>query len=180
LCLDDEDEAKLLPQLLLGEAEVLQFLEQNPHPNIVRFHGCTANRGRFTGIALERHSVMLQYRHEDVPRPIDIDTCMRGIRAALTHLHSLGFAHNDINPTNIAIDGDDKLKLLDFGSCRRFGEDLIWAGTHGWIDKDCTTSAQSHDELAADKIEAWLQIKAQEQHWMCFLVQSRIMLPKGS
>jgi serine/threonine protein kinase len=164
LCLDNEEEAKLLPQMLLGEAEVLQFLEQNPHPNIVRFHGCTVNRGRFTGIALERHSVILQYRHEDVPRPLDIDICMRGIRAALRHLHSLGFAHNDLNPTNIAIDGDDNPKLLDFGSCRRFGEILLSGGTYGWIDEDYTTSAQSHDERAAEKIEAWLLSKAQEQH----------------
>lgn len=69
LCLDNEEETKLLPQMLLGEAEVLQFLEQNPHPNVIRFHGCTINRGRFTGIALEKHRVILQYRHEDVPSP---------------------------------------------------------------------------------------------------------------
>jgi serine/threonine protein kinase len=128
LCLDNEDEAKLLPQLLLGEAEMLQFLGQNPHLDIIRFHGCTVNRGRFTDITLQKHSIMLKYCHEDVPRPFDIDTCMRGIRAALTHLHSLGFAHNDVNPTNIAIDCDDNPKLLDFGSCGRFGKNSFQRG----------------------------------------------------
>ena len=163
LCLDNEAKTKLLPQLLLGEAEVLQFLEENPHPNIIRFHGCTVNRSRFTGIALEKYSVILQYRHEDVPQPLDIEACMRGIRSALKHLHLLGLAHNDLNPSNIALDTNDNPILLDFGSCRRFGEVLLTGGTPGWIDEDYSTSAQCHDELAAEKIETWLMSKAQEQ-----------------
>jgi serine/threonine protein kinase len=55
---------------------------------------------------------------------------MRDIRAGARHLHSLGLAHNDLNPTNIAVDGDDDPILLDFGSCRRFGEHLS-GGTNG-------------------------------------------------
>jgi serine/threonine protein kinase len=163
LCLDNETEAKLLPQLLLSEAEMLQFLEQNPHPNIIRFHGCTINRGRITGIALEKHSVILQYRHEDVPHPLDIDACMHRIRAGVKHLHSLEIGHNDLNPTNIALDADDNPIILDFGSSRRFGERLLSGGTSGWIDEDYSTSAQCHDESAMEKIEAWLRSKAQEQ-----------------
>lgn len=162
LCLDNEAETKLLPQLLLGEAEVLQFLEQNPHPNIIRFHGCTVNRSSFTGIALDKYSIILQYRHEDFPLPLNIEACMRSIRSALKHLHSLGLAHKDLNPTNIALDGNDNPILLDFGSCRRFGEVLLSGGTPGWIDEDYFTSAQCHDELAAEKIETWLLSKAQE------------------
>lgn len=56
---------------------------------------------------------------------------MDGIRAGVEHLHSLGFAHNDLNPMNIALDGDDNLIILDFGSCRRFGEQVLSAGTYG-------------------------------------------------
>ncbi|KAI4663167.1 uncharacterized protein J4E88_010802 [Alternaria novae-zelandiae] len=163
LCLDNEAQTKLLPQLLLGEAEVLHFLEENPHPNIIRFHGCTVNRGRVTGIALDKYSVILQYRHEDVPQPLDVEACMCGIRSALKHLHCLGLAHNDLNPSNIALDTNDNPILLDFGSCRRFGQVLLTGGTPGWIDEDYSTSAQCHDELAVDKVEAWLLSKAQDQ-----------------
>ncbi|KAI4674752.1 uncharacterized protein J4E84_010358 [Alternaria hordeiaustralica] len=162
LFLDDEAETKLLPQLLPGEAEVLQLLEHNPHPNIIRFHGCTVNRSRVTGIALDQYSVILKYRHEDVPQPLDIEACMRGIRSALKHLHLLGLAHNDLNPSNIALDTSDNPFLLDFGSCRRFGEVLLTGGTPGWIDENYSTTAQWHDELAAEKIEAWFLGKAQE------------------
>ena len=163
LCLDNKSEAKLLPQLLLSEAEMLQFLEQIPHPNIIRFHGCTINRGRITGIALKKHSIILQYRHKDVPHPLDIDACMHGIRAGVTHLHSLGIGHNDLNPANIALDFNDNPIILDFGSSRRFGERLLSGGTSGWMDEDYSTSAQCHDESALEKIEAWLRSRAQKQ-----------------
>ena len=135
LCLDNEAETKLLPQLLLGEAEVLQFLEENPHPNIIRFHGCTVNRSRVTGIALDKYSVILQYRHEDVLQSLDIEAWMCGILSALKHLYCLGLAYNDLNPTKIALDGNDNPILLDFGSCRRFGEVLLTGGTPGWTDE---------------------------------------------
>ncbi|KAF2179157.1 hypothetical protein K469DRAFT_674859 [Zopfia rhizophila CBS 207.26] len=155
-CVDDEEEVKLVPRMLLEEAEVLEFLKQHPHPNLIRYHGCTANRGYITGIALDKHDVILLYRHEDVSRDLNIAACMDGIRAGVRHLHSLGLAHNDLNPMNIAVDHDDNPIILDFGSCKRFGERLLFAGTDGWVDEDYSTSAQCHDEAAIDKIEAWL------------------------
>jgi serine/threonine protein kinase len=124
LCLDNDEETKLLPQILL-EAEVLEFLKPHHHPNLIRFHGCTVNRGRFTGIALDKHKVILQNHYKKVICDLDIVACMDGIRAGVRHLHSLGLAHNDLNPMNIALDGDDQPIILDFGSCKRFGEQLI-------------------------------------------------------
>jgi len=155
-CVDNEYEVKLLPRILFEEAEVLEFLKQHRHPNIIRYHGCTVNRGFITGIALEKHRVILQYRYQDVPHDLDIAACMSGIRVGVKHLHSLGLAHNDLNPTNIALDGDDNPIILDFGSCRKFGEELLSGGTYGWIDEDYSTSAQCHDESALNKIETWL------------------------
>jgi len=142
------EEAKLLPQLLLRKSEVLQFLQQIPYPNITGFNGCTVNRGQFTGIALGKHSLILRYCHEDVSHPLNIDSCMSSIRTAVRHLHSFGLAHNDPNSTKIPIDRDYNSILLDFGSFRRFSQGILSGGTTGWIDEDCSTSAQCHDELA--------------------------------
>ncbi|KAF2240343.1 hypothetical protein BU26DRAFT_470815, partial [Trematosphaeria pertusa] len=160
LCLDDEEETKLLPQMLLEEAEVLEFLKQHHHPNLIRYYGRTVNRGRITGIALENHQVILQYHFKKVSNSFNIVACMEGIRAGVEHLHALGFAHNDLNPMNIALDSNDNPIILDFRSCRRFGEQLLSAGTYGWIEEDFTTSAQRHDEFAMKKIEAWLKEKS--------------------
>jgi len=39
---------------------------------------------------------------------------MDGIRAGVEHLHSLGLAHNGLNPTNIAVNTEDNPIQLDF------------------------------------------------------------------
>lgn len=43
------------------------------------------------------------------------------LESAVSHLHSLGMAHNDINPRNIMIKDGDPI-LIDFGSCQPYGK----------------------------------------------------------
>ncbi|KAK4552394.1 hypothetical protein LTR86_010408 [Recurvomyces mirabilis] len=159
---DDADIAALLPGLLLEEARLLEFLRTHPHPNIIRYYGCTLKNGRITGIALEKHDVLLLYRYEDRPLPFNTAACKDGVRAGVEHLHSLGLAHNDLNPMNILLDKDDKPVIVDYGSCRNFGEQLISAGTPGWIDNEYTLSARENDEAALLKIESWLAARGKE------------------
>jgi hypothetical protein len=156
LCLDDEEETKMLPKMLAVEANVLESLKPHPHRNIVQYCGCITARGRLVGLALEKHDIILQYRFRDDPRELDVPACMRGLRAGIEHLHSLGYAHNDLNPMNVAMDKDDAPVILDFGSCRRFGETLLSGGTPGWIDEDFSTSAAHQDLSALRKMEVWL------------------------
>lgn len=163
LCLDNLEETQLLPRMLLEEAHVLELLKPYGHRNIVQYHGCISKRGRIIGLALEKYEITLQYRFEDDPRELDVTACIRGIRAGMEHLHSLGLAHNDLNPTNIALDKDDQPVILDFGSCRKFGETLLSGGTPGWIDEDYSTSASHQDESALQKLESWLREKQSDR-----------------
>lgn len=163
LHLDDEEETKLLPQILIEEADILELIKRRPHSNLVRYYGCNVKRGRVTGIVLQRHQAILQYRYEDDERDFDIRACMRGIRAGIEHLHSLGLAHNDLNPMNIALDTQDRPVILDFGSCRPFGEKLLSAGTPGWIDELYDVSSAKHDESAIEKLDVWLKGKQSER-----------------
>ena len=80
---------------------------------------------------------------------------MTGLQAGLTHHHSLGSAHNDINPKNLALDKNDKPVPPDLGSCRRFGEQLVSAFTPGWIaeDEENTTSTKRYDEVGLKKMD---------------------------
>lgn len=153
---DDPDVATLLPGLMIGEVEILELLKTQPHPNLVKYHGCTLRNGRITGIALERHEVLLLYRYEDRPLPFDTAACIDGIRSGVRHLHSLGLAHNDLNPMNILLDKNDVPIIIDFGSCRKFGEQLVSAGTPGWIDEEYIISARENDYAALHKIDVWL------------------------
>ncbi|KAK0878493.1 hypothetical protein LTR91_026053 [Friedmanniomyces endolithicus] len=155
LCLDDAEETRTIPRLLLEEARILESLKPNPHPNLVRYRG-------IVGIALEKHDIILQYRFEDDPRELDVAACIDGIRAGVAHLHSLGYAHNDLNPMNIALDKNDQPVILDFGSCRKFGDTLLSGGTPGWIDEDYSISSPLHDEVALEKIASWLRLRKSE------------------
>ncbi|KAK1091509.1 hypothetical protein LTR48_006163 [Friedmanniomyces endolithicus] len=159
---DDADIAALVPGLMLEEARLLEFLKTRPHPNLIRYHGCTLKNGRITGIALEKHDVLLLYRYEDRPLPFNATACMDGIQAGVRYLHSLGLAHNDLNPMNILLNEDDKPIIVDFGSCKKFGEHLISAGTPGWIDDEYILSARENDEAALLKIGSWLAAREKE------------------
>ena len=44
------------------------------------------------------------------------------IGGALDFLHALGFAHSDVKPSNICVDGSGRFVLIDVGSLETFGE----------------------------------------------------------
>jgi len=84
---------------------------------------------------------------------------LRGLEAGVHHLHSLGWAHNDVNPANVVVGADGEPAMVDFGSCPRIGDKLgASRGTPGWMENgdEYTTSKESHDIAALDKIRAWL------------------------
>lgn len=147
----------LLPKLILHEAETMELLLRNPHPNIIRYHGCLIKRGRIVSLVLDRLPVTLQHRLEKNAQHFDVGNCMRKMKSAICHLHSLGRAHNDLTPMNIMIDERDDPVIIDYGSCQPFGKALITAGTPGWIDEDFTISAQEHDQIALEKIQRWIE-----------------------
>ena len=43
------------------------------------------------------------------------------LSAALTGLHELGFAHGDVKPANVCVDGNGNFFLIDLDSAARFG-----------------------------------------------------------
>jgi serine/threonine protein kinase len=66
---------------------------------------------------------------------------MNGIYAGIKYLHFLKLVYNDLNPTNITLDGNDNPIILDFGSCKLFNKELLSGGTYSWVDKDYSISA---------------------------------------
>ncbi|KAF2750171.1 hypothetical protein M011DRAFT_397249 [Sporormia fimetaria CBS 119925] len=169
--LDNEYGAALIPEMLLHEARIYEFLEAHPHAKIAKYHGCTVRRGYITGIALERYPLPLQHAfygdQDHIVALLDVDHIMSEIRSAVGHLHGLGYAHNDINPTNLALDKDNEVVVLDLGSCRKIGETMVSAGTNGWsIDFDeegWDVSSAKHDERGISRVEAWLREKVEER-----------------
>ncbi|KAH6957948.1 kinase-like domain-containing protein [Ilyonectria sp. MPI-CAGE-AT-0026] len=125
----------LLPKGLVEEAEAMEVLRSQPHPCIVGYHGC---------LVLGRHLYDLNNYLKNGHAIQDKELFMESLGSAIHHLHSLGWAHNDLNPTNVLVAEDRRPVLIDFGSARRIGDKLSTSrGTKDWIDcemKDYTTS----------------------------------------
>ena len=154
----------LLAQCLLEEARTMEFLSKHPHPHIVQYHDCRSRRGYLTGIVLSRSSHDLKDYLRKGVGIIDKAAFMNALGSAIRHLHSLGWAHNDLNPTNVLVDESEAARgmpvLIDFGSARKIGSLLGTSrGTSGWIEgriEDYTTSRKEHDIFALDKLRMWL------------------------
>ncbi|KXT03891.1 hypothetical protein AC579_6237 [Pseudocercospora musae] len=157
-CLSDEFESTLIPQMHIEEARILEYLKQHPHPNIVPYHGCVIKHGRIVGIVLKRlHKTLEQRLRDSDASNLNVEILEKQLRSAIAHIHALGLAHNDLNPSNLALDESDQLAIIDWGSCKELGKELISAGTPGWIDKEYDISKQEHDLTAIDKVISWVR-----------------------
>ncbi|PVH71794.1 kinase-like protein [Cadophora sp. DSE1049] len=154
---EETKEHGLIPRIVLDEVAALEMLSATPHPNIAKYHGCIVKRGRLVAIVLDKYTSTLEVRLKD-PRPFDKKLFLNQIKSAIDRVHSFGLAHNDINPRNIMLDEADTAFLIDFGSCRPVGENLICAGTPGWMDEASmySLSEQSHDLYAFSKLQEWV------------------------
>nr|POE90139.1 hypothetical protein CFP56_20606 [Quercus suber] len=158
----EEFGGSIVPQLLLEEVQVMEFLARHPHPNIVPYHGYMVRRGRITGITLTRYSKTLEHRFFDDASDIDLDRFERLCRDATSRIHDLGLAHNDLNPSNIALCNHDDPVIIDRGSCKEFGGLLLSAGTSGWMEDDFDVPRKEHDLFALDRIMALMREKKVE------------------
>ncbi|KAL3463482.1 hypothetical protein BJX64DRAFT_287231 [Aspergillus heterothallicus] len=151
----------------LAETLVLETIagpnaQVSPHPNIIRYHGCRVNRGYITGIILQRLEYTLhKYVAQPGFRTLDKKGFVARLRSAVDYLHSLGLAHNDINPSNIMVsetpDGQPEPVLIDFGSCGPIGLEVWSLGTPGWFEEPFKTSEKKHDLYSLAKLEEWLE-----------------------
>jgi serine/threonine protein kinase len=131
------------------------------HPNIIKYHGCHVRRGRITGIGLERlgetlTDYALERSTSGASWDLDPDKFIAALQSALDALHSIGLAHNDINPNNIMVKNGVPV-LIDFGSCQPFGGDLQTLGSPGWYEEIFYTSEQKHDRYSMGKLREWFQ-----------------------
>jgi serine/threonine protein kinase len=95
------------------EQEIGQELD---HPGIVKtydgesaaaLHGHRVGGGRSAAVDPEPGRSMLP-----IDRASDLTL---GICDALDYMHKHGVVHRDLKPENIMVDGEDRIKLIDFG-----------------------------------------------------------------
>lgn len=139
---------------LAAEVRMLEHLSGvPPHPNIVKYYGCRARKGRITGIQLGRVEGANLFDHVRSGHAVDKVAILAGLASAVEHLHSVaGIAHNDIQPMNIMVSPDGRIPtLVDFGSADVLGAELrhnrpytIWGEDP--LDLDAKTLFDGPDE----------------------------------
>lgn len=115
----------LVADRLLAEATVLERLKKSPHPNLVAYYGCVLKGNRITHLSLKRCYCSLSEYYNVGPSDAEKIKLLEQIQEGLQHLHSLGLAHNDINPDNVCVDAAGHAMIVDFDSCAPFGEPLV-------------------------------------------------------
>ncbi|KAJ6462988.1 kinase-like domain-containing protein [Mycena sanguinolenta] len=141
---------------MIHEMLVCEALRQSSHPNLCRYLGYmpTTDGAHVLGLCFQCHERNL---YDAVIAKVVFDpvAVIEGLRRGLEHLHSLGYAHNDFNPSNIMLDKNACPVIIDFDSCRKIGETLIKAGTPDW-DHDRDISLPENDFDGLDKVKRWL------------------------
>ncbi|KAJ4864110.1 protein kinase domain-containing protein [Trichoderma breve] len=137
---------------ILTEIEACEILRRNPHPNIAQYLGCLVKDGRVRGLCFTRYSITLAQLLRD-GTDFNKSHCLLGIKAGVRHLHDLGLVHNDLNPSNIMMHGDDAV-IIDFDSCKREGEELgLKRWTVGWALDNQDYARRENDVYSFSKIE---------------------------
>lgn len=162
-CYETMKGSNFIPKALLEETLVMEHLSKSPHPSIIGYYGCRVRRGRITAILLERlDQTLTQCASTPGFQQLDKAKFVEALESAVSHLHSLGLAHNDINPDNIMIK-DGMPVLIDFGSCQPFGKRLQSLGTEGWYEEMFFTSEKNHDTYSLGKLREWLQNRSESR-----------------
>jgi serine/threonine protein kinase len=142
-------------RLILSEVEACEVFRSRPHPNIARYLGCVVKDGRIRGLCFVRYPVTLSQMLKDGTR-LQSSICLRGIEAGIQHMHDLGFVHNDLNSSNIMMDGENPI-IIDFDSCKRVGDRLgLKSGTFGGALVEEEFARRENDIHSLSEIRATL------------------------
>lgn len=174
------DGGKYLARLVLQELETCEIIRKKPHENIAQYFGCEIINGRITGLCFRGYQqTLMQWINPTALNKADFILLIRadvrtilaahylvGIERGIRHLHSLGIAHNDINPSNVMITRDDLVPvIIDFDSSCRIGTELDRPKrTYGWYDPEVLISQTSNDFDALAELRVWLTGSSPEEY----------------
>ena len=172
LSYEDEKDSKTgsWKELMLLEVQVCEALKKHPHPNVAVYLGCVKEVPYVTALCFAKYKRSLWEKvviDEDpkFKEAEHVERVVEGVRKGIEHIHSLGYCHNDINPSNIMFGDDDHTPvIIDFDACLPEGEKLgIKKGTEKFRDEGAKFSSRTNDfyslkrteEFILDEVSTW-------------------------
>lgn len=154
------------------EVKACEILRKYPHPNIAQYYGCQIEEGRVIGLyfAEYKQTLMDRLNPNNLNKTTfstsnhqltddEVNRYLRGIKEGISHIHSLGLVHNDINPSNVMLTSEDVPMIIDFDSCLPEGAPLESGKvkrTYEWYDENVQVSTASNDFDAFLELERWM------------------------
>jgi serine/threonine protein kinase len=100
----------------------INIMKRISHPNIIKIYAVMddVQEGKLYLVMeyLPGGQIFKLPAENEVAQPLPMSQLRRytmGIALGLQHLHSQGIVHRDIKPENVLVDGNDNVKLADFG-----------------------------------------------------------------
>jgi serine/threonine protein kinase len=134
---------KLLPESLVRSPDSVERFQREvralarlSHPNIVAVHDAgTAEGTQFYAMDLVDGEDLARLVKEHGPLPVEqaVDCILQAARG-LEYAHAQGIVHRDVKPSNLVLDRDGTVKILDLGIARfqplpeQAGDDLTKTG----------------------------------------------------
>jgi tetratricopeptide (TPR) repeat protein len=111
------------------EAQVAGKLQ---HPNVVSVFGMGVESGSpYYAMELVGGETLAQILKRTPGHEVDAHECFQiaaafaGAAEGLQHAHAKGVVHRDLKPSNLILDGDGRLRILDFGLARLEGQESL-------------------------------------------------------
>jgi eukaryotic-like serine/threonine-protein kinase len=129
---------------LLREAQALAKLT---HPNVVAVYdaGTHGDRVYIAMEFVEGTTLKVWLREAARPWPVVLDTLLFAARA-LSAAHEAGIIHRDFKPTNVMLQRDGSLRVLDFGLARRLLAEPADAGDEPSLVESGRSARRAVDE----------------------------------
>ena len=131
-----------------NEAEVYQAFYNSPHTNLIRRLSSLVRRNRVIAVI----HPMLEYSLLQAvveKKSVNGSKITKSLRSGLSHLHSLGYAHNEFHLGNIMIGADGSCVLIDLEFCAPFGATILSLSRE---------SSLQHDQSELEKVERAIRV----------------------
>jgi len=115
--MDYEDEG--MPSTAIREIAVLKTAD---HPNVVKLLDVACSPGRLHLVFEFVEENLKQYmkRHSMHLEPLAVCSFQKQLTQGIEYCHARRIIHRDLKPQNVLVDGQDTLKIADFGMARAF------------------------------------------------------------